>query len=327
LYYKGINLTNLDDCQIYDLVLRNKIPNFPPGYWCTISKDEGKKIALQLLKYLIETRLNLNRDQILSNISKEFILSNKLWTPCKLYFGKSAVKYLMDLYPNKYIAFELTNSRIPQSYWCDRENRVQAIRWLFEEKLQWSLDEIKEYFNRSLLKNYGLATLMSYYHSSFDVINEIHPNEIHPWELKMSAVSPSYWDEKKNRILAIKWLIKERLKFTHEEVVNFLTLENFYDNRLSTLICNCYNKSITNAVTEAFEDEFMPWEFGYHKWNITDAKKATKWLIDKLNREEGKLPLEIDYYDFKNNKLRTVIDKFYGSSPRKAVMDVISDLY
>lgn len=48
-YYKGINLTNLNNCEIYDLVLENRIPSFPPGYWCSVSEDEGKKIELRTL--------------------------------------------------------------------------------------------------------------------------------------------------------------------------------------------------------------------------------------------------------------------------------------
>jgi hypothetical protein len=326
LYYKGINLTNLNDYEIYDLVLQRKIPNFPPGYWCSISKDEGKKISLRLLRYLIEIRLKLNRYEIINNLSKEFILNNKLWTPCKLYFGRSAIRFLIELYPNKYRAFEFIKCRIPQSYWCEKENRVDAIKWLIEEKLQWSLDDIKEKFTRMLLVEHGLATLMGYHYSSFDIINEIYPNKIYTWELKRSSVSARYWEVKENRVMAIRWLIRDKLKFSHDEVINNLSLENFYKNGLSTLICEYYNRSIASAITEAFEDEFMPWEFSYHRWNISDARKATKWLIDKLNKEEGKLPLEIDYYDFKNNKLRIVIDKFYRSSPKKAIIDVISDL-
>lgn len=326
MYYKGINLTNLNDCEIYDLVLERKIPTFPPGYWCSISKKEGKKVALKLLKHLIETRLKLDIDGIINNLSKEFILTNKLWTPCKLYFGRSAIKYLMQVYPNKYKAFEFVKCRIPQSYWCEKENRVDAIKWLIEEKLQWSLDDIKEKFSRKILLDYGLATLMTYYHSSFDIINEIYPDIIHAWEIKQSSVSPKYWDVKENRIKAVRWLIKDKLKFSHNEIINILSLESFYENRLSTLICDYYNKSIPTAITEAFEDEFMPWEFGYHRWNFNDAKKATKWLIDKLNREEGKLPSEINYYDFQKNKLRTVVDRFYGSSPKKAIIDAINKL-
>lgn len=95
LYYKGINLTNLNDIEVYELVLKRKIPNFPPGYWCSVTNTKGEKIALQLLKYIIEDKLNLNRIQVVNILSKEFIVNSKLWTPCKLYFGKSAIRYLM----------------------------------------------------------------------------------------------------------------------------------------------------------------------------------------------------------------------------------------
>ena len=161
-------------------------------------------------------------------LSKEFILNNRLWTPCKLYFGRSAIKYLMEVYPNEYKAFEFINCRIPQSYWCKKQNRVEAIKWLIEEKLQWSLDDIKEKFNRNLLIEYELATLMNYYSSSFNIVNEIYPNKIYPWELKRSSVPSNYWNTKENRIVAIRWLIRDRLKFSHDEVVNILSVEHFY---------------------------------------------------------------------------------------------------
>ena len=70
-------------------------------------------------------------------------------------------------------------------------------------------------------------------------------------------------------------------------------IENFYENRLSTLICNYYNKSITNAITGAFQEEFMPQEFGYYKWDIEGARKAKKWLMKRLNKESGKRAYEI----------------------------------
>ncbi len=55
-------------------------------------------------------------------------------------------------------------------------------------------------------------------------------------------------------------------------------------------------------------------------------KEATVWLIDKLKREKGEAPSEISYYDFQDNKLRIVIDKYYNSSPRKAVLDAGSSI-
>ncbi len=131
--------------------------------------------------------MELGRDEIINLLSKEFILNNKLWTPCKLYFGKSAIKYLMSAYPDEYKAFEFANCRIPHSYWCEIENRADAIKWLIEDKLKWNLDDIREKFNKRILEEHGLATLMSYYSSSFEIINEIYPDKIKVWGLKMSS--------------------------------------------------------------------------------------------------------------------------------------------
>lgn len=83
---------------------------------------------------------------------KEFILNNKLWTPCKLYFGRSAIKYIMATYTNEYKAFEFANCRMPQSYWCKKVNRVDGIKWLIEEKLKWNLEDIREKFNKRILE-------------------------------------------------------------------------------------------------------------------------------------------------------------------------------
>lgn len=297
MYYEERNLIYLDNCETYDLVLSKKLRNFPSGFWSSLSSEDGKRVAVELLRYLIEERFKFDREGIINNLSKDFILNNKLWTPCKLYFGRSAIRYINEVYPNRFKAFEFKKCRIPQNYWCDRNNRIDAIRWLIEENLDWNIDDVKEKFNRDMLLEYDLATLTAYYTSSIDIINEIYPNQIYVWELNRSSVSPKFWDVKENRLAAVRWLIEEKLKYSHSEVVDKLTIE-------------------------AYEDKYMPWEFGYHRWNEEDAKKATVWLIDKLKRERGKVPSEVSYYDFQDNKLRIVIDKYYNSSPRKAVLDV-----
>lgn len=327
MYYEERNLIYLDNCETYDLVLSKKLKNFPSGFWSSLSSEEGKRVAVELLRYLIEERFKFDREEILNNLSKEFILNNKLWTPCKLYFGRSAIRYINEAYPNRFKAFEFKKCRIPQNYWCDRNNRKDAIRWLIEENLNWNIDDVKEKFNRDMLLEYDLATLTAYYTSSIDIVNEIYPNQIYVWELKRSSVSPKFWEIKENRLAAVRWLIEEQLKYNHDEVVDKLTIEDFYNNKLTTLIENYYNESISRAVIEAYGDKYMLWEFAYHRWNEEDAKKATVWLIDKLKREKGKDPSEISYYDFQDNKLRIVIDKYYKSSPRKAVLDVGSSIY
>ncbi|MEG1287545.1 MAG: hypothetical protein RSD13_05780, partial [Clostridium sp.] len=165
--------------------------------------------------------------------------------------------------------------------------------------------------------------LTNYYNASCDVINEIYSDKIYCWELKKSSVPVNFWKSKDNRIRAIRWLVKDKLQFSNKQIINELSMEHFSEYKLTTLICECYNKSIPKAIVEAYEGEIMPWEFGYHRWNENDAREATRWLINKLDVEEGKQVMNIDYYDFKKNKLRYVIDKYYCSSPNKAIQDVL----
>lgn len=322
MYFKGFDLTNLDNKDIYNLVLERKIPTFPPGYWCSVSKEEGKKVAIELLKYLIDDRLKLTREEVLDKVTKGFILDNKLWTACKLYFGRSAIKYIIEAYPSEYRAFEFANSKVPQGYWCKRENRIDAIKWLIDEKLKWNIQDIKDNFNRDLLSDYGLGTLTNYYNASCDVINEIYSEEINCWELKKSSVPANFWKSKDNRVRAIRWMIEEKLKFTKKQIIYELSMAHFAECKLTTLVCDYYNKSIRRAIVEAYENEIMPWEYAYHRWSENDTREATRWLINKLDIEQGKSSMDVDYSDFKKNKLRYVIDKYYFSSPRKAMLDI-----
>ena len=38
-----IDLDNLDDIEIYELLLQGRIPNFPSGFWAGRSEEEAKK--------------------------------------------------------------------------------------------------------------------------------------------------------------------------------------------------------------------------------------------------------------------------------------------
>ncbi|MGL5087305.1 MAG: hypothetical protein ACRC68_16585, partial [Clostridium sp.] len=60
---------------------------------------------------------------------------------------------------------------------------------------------------------------------------------------------------KDNRIRAIRWLVKEKLKFSKNQIINELKMEHFSEYKLTTLICEYYNKSIPKAIVEAYESD------------------------------------------------------------------------
>lgn len=181
-----IDMTNIE---IYELVWQGRIASFPSGFWGNPNREEGKKVAIELLKYLIEEKFKWSHEDIKKNISKCFIRENKLSTPCKLYFGRSAVNYVVATYPGIIEPWEFEFNRVPQGYWRSKNNRIRAIKWLFETKLQWNIEDIKESFNWNILKDNNLLTLHTYYINLYEIVNAVYPNQIKCWELKQAEVS------------------------------------------------------------------------------------------------------------------------------------------
>ena len=80
-----MDLTNLDDIEIYELLLQGRISNFPLGFWSNRSEEEAKDVAIKLLKYLIEERLKFNKEDVKREVSKMFLTKYKLHIASKLF--------------------------------------------------------------------------------------------------------------------------------------------------------------------------------------------------------------------------------------------------
>ena len=58
----------------------------------------------------------MDKELILTNVSKEHLEKYKLWTPFKLYFGKATNRYSMAVYPDRFESFEFDNCRVGKCY-------------------------------------------------------------------------------------------------------------------------------------------------------------------------------------------------------------------
>ncbi|MCB2354186.1 DUF4046 domain-containing protein [Clostridium estertheticum] len=162
-----IDFTNLDDVEIYDLLLQGRISNFPKGFWANRSEDEAKDVAIKLLKYLIDERLKFNIEDVKREVSKRFLTKYKLHTASK-FFGRTAIIYIICTYPEaRYQPWQFMHDKVPQSYWTQEENRISALKYVFEVELQWSINDIKENLNWEIIKQQGVITLHSYYPRSW----------------------------------------------------------------------------------------------------------------------------------------------------------------
>ena len=244
-----INFFKLDDIEIYKLLLEDRISNFPSGFWANRSKEESKEVAIKLLKYLIDERLKFNKEDVKREVSKMFLTKYKLHTASKL-FGRSAIKYVISCYPKEYEPWQFIKDKVPQSYWTNEDNRVNALKYLFELEFKWSIEDMKERLSWRFLDENGLGTLHNYYPSLYKIFKAVYQIDISPWEIIKSEVPTGTWENEINRVTAVKWLAK-RVKLKNEQIDR----KTFAKYGLSMLLGKYYSDNVTRAIREGLESE------------------------------------------------------------------------
>lgn len=112
-----VDFTSLEDIEIYELLLQGRISNFPSGFWANRSVDDAKDIAIKLLRYLIDEKLKLSKENVKKEVPKLFLTKYKLHIASKL-FGRSAIRYIKYSYPEEgYQPWQFQHDKVPQSYW------------------------------------------------------------------------------------------------------------------------------------------------------------------------------------------------------------------
>jgi hypothetical protein len=241
-----VDLTNLDDIEIYKLLLQGRISNFPCGFWADISSEEAKGVAIKLLRYLIDERLKFSKQDVKREVSKRFLTKYKLHTASKL-FGRSAIRYILCAYPEaQYQPWQFMHDKVPQCYWTQEKNRISALKYIFEVEMQWNIEDVKEKLSWSILEQNGLVTLRSYYPSLFKIFKAVYKIDIGPWEITNSEVPDGTWENVSNRINAVKWLIF-RVKVQNEQIDR----KTFARYGLSMLLGKYYGDNTERAIREA----------------------------------------------------------------------------
>jgi hypothetical protein len=122
-------------------------------------------------------------------------------------------------------------TQVPYGHWSNKENRIAAVK-LLAEKYGNKLTKKDFHENKleGLLQRAGGITAAL---QEAGLIGEF------PW-LSHLRVPQGYWNEKENRIRAVKWLIKKARN---------LKADDFEDNRLVGLL-----KHYEGSPTKALED-------------------------------------------------------------------------
>ncbi len=243
-------LLNMSDVDIYKLVLEGNLKRFPNGFFT--DKYNGKLRALNCVKYLLEDILNFTIEDIKTKTLGTILNKYKLRRTYSDAFN-SVNEIIITLYPN-IKEWELKTVR--PNYW-NYETGKDATRWLIEEKLLLSKDNIKNKLSCELFIKNGLSGMLQtcFNNSPFLAINSIYPNEFREWELP--NVPREYWNNKQNRINATKWLIEDVLKFSIDDIKSKLSSTHYKINGLERLIDGrIYEGRLLDALNEAYPNTF-----------------------------------------------------------------------
>jgi hypothetical protein len=170
-----INTTNMLPIDIYKLVLQGKLKQFPRYYW---ERPESLDNAQVIIKYLIEEVLKWNEKQLKENLDYETFTKNKLRGMLVQVFNDSPFKAIETAYPNKFKQWEFKHT--PKNFWT-KETIIEATKWMVDEKLKWSREDIIKNISKETFQHYGLLGALKHYRvSPYIILKEVYPNE--NWE-------------------------------------------------------------------------------------------------------------------------------------------------
>ena len=107
--------------------------------------------------WLFEEKLKWNDEQIKANLSAKVFSDNGLIGMLDTVFSGSPVKAINNAYPGKFRVWEFNS--VPNNYW-NLETAKDATIWLFEEKLKWDDEKIKNNISITIFRENGLGGML-----------------------------------------------------------------------------------------------------------------------------------------------------------------------
>lgn len=134
-----------------------------------------KRKALEALRWTIEEKEYLSKEQLLCTFGEKWLKKNKFSTPCGMYWNGSPHAFLNELYPNHFKEWQL--KKVPMNFWT-RKNRLEALKWTIEIKEKLTHEELLKIYTCKWIINNGLKTPLEKFwnFSSYAMLDDLYPN-------------------------------------------------------------------------------------------------------------------------------------------------------
>ena len=282
------------------------------NYW-------NEQTAREATIWLLEEKLKWSDEDICMKLNTKTFIDHGLSGMMQIVFNYSPYKALELIYPGRFKPWQL--SYVPHGFW-NKETAREATRWLIEEKLKWTDEDIIEKFSYYTFLDNGLIGMLEnvFCTSPYQALENAYPRRFKAWQL--SCVVHNYWN-KETGIEATKWLIEKKLKWSDEDICNNLCAKTFEKNGLGSMLTNVFNTSPYQALNAVYPDKFKPWQLKYVPngyWNEETAREAIKWLVEeKFKWTDEDICRQLSIETFKKNGLAGMLVQIFNGSPHSAI--------
>lgn len=235
--------------EIYQEILDGKRSRFPPNTW---KEDSDRELSKRVTKYLIETILKWNEEDIKQKWNTPLIIKYRLLGALKHGYDNSPYKMIEDLYPNRFKEWEF--SMTPNNFWT-KEKALVALRWTIEEKEKLTSFQLLQVYSVKWLTIHNLISPCQIFwnNSPYSMINELYPGQNKEWEYKFTPTG--FWTEKK-ALEALKWTIEEKEKLTEEQLLSMYTQRWLIKHKLWTPLRRYWKGSPYNMLNTLYPNRY-----------------------------------------------------------------------
>ncbi|MCU5652937.1 DUF4046 domain-containing protein [Bacillus mycoides] len=221
---------------IYQEILEGKRSRFPANTW---KEDKNGELSRRVTKYLIETILMWNKEDIKLKWNTPLIVKYKLRGALKHCYNNSPYKMIEDLYPNHFIEWEFLMT--PNKFWT-KEKALKVLKWTIEEKEKLTHSQLTQVYSIKWLTKHKLTSPCQIFwgNSPYFMLNDLYPRKFKEWEFKFTPTG--FWN-KKRALEALKWTIEEQERLTEEQLLRIFTRRWLVKHKLCTPLKRYWNGS------------------------------------------------------------------------------------
>lgn len=261
------DLENHYAVKIYKDVLNGKLQKFPRHFW----KEEGKETCVVIIRYLFEEVLGWTKEEALQKATVPLLQKYKLSGLLKYMYQNSLYSIMQDVYGEDILPWQLGS--VPKGFWRDRDNCIRAVKWLVEEKLAWSDEEIRKQYNKTIFQDHNFTGLLKHgiNGDTWSILNDAYPGKFKRYEVE--GVPLTQWS-KEESTEALRDFIENKVKWNDAEIKQNWRARTLRKHGVYRLVVLSFDRKMFDAIDSVYPGEFKREDFPISSYEVQEAKRS-----------------------------------------------------